>query len=66
MGVGWRFQKKGLRRPKKSGGNKRRREKLHRKRLVALGVPEEKVNKMGPVNVRKLLRKPKKLLKKKA
>jgi hypothetical protein len=65
MGTGWRFQTKGVRRPKKNACDKRRREKVHRKRLVALGLPERKVKKMGPVEMRELLREPKKLLKKK-
>ena len=54
-----------LMRPVKKMSDKRRRQKVQRRRLVALGVPEEKVKKMDPVVVRTLLKRPAKLLKKK-
>lgn len=48
-------------RPKKSEADKRARQKVHRKRLVALGVPEEKVVKLNAQEMRTLLRRPKKI-----
>lgn len=54
-------RKKPMRRPRKSEALKRRRAKLHRKRLVALGLPEEKVAKLNSKEMRSLLLRPKKL-----
>jgi hypothetical protein len=48
-------------RPKKSEADKRARQKVHRRRLVALGLPEAKVNKMTPQEMRTLLRFPAKI-----
>jgi hypothetical protein len=48
-------------RPKKSEAGKRSRQKVHRKRLVAAGLPEAKVEKMTPQKMRSLLRHPKKI-----
>jgi len=48
-------------RPKKSESEKRKRQNLHRKRLVALGLKEEAVKKMSAQEMRTLLRKPKKI-----
>ena len=48
-------------RPKKSETDKRARQKVHRKRLVTLGLAEEKVNKMTAQEMRALLRHPKKI-----
>jgi hypothetical protein len=48
-------------RPKKSEADKRQRQKVHRKRLVGLGLAEDKVNKMTAQEMRKLLRHPKKI-----
>ena len=48
-------------RPKKSEADKRARQKVHRKRLVAAGLPEDKVNKMTAQEMRTLLRHPKKI-----
>jgi len=42
-------------RPKKNARARRRREKLHKKRLVATGVPEAVVRKMTSQAVRKRL-----------
>ena len=36
----------------------KRREKIHRKRLIALGVPEATVNKMNSKAVREMLKRP--------
>ncbi len=49
---------KHLNRPRKSEAARRRRNKLHRKRLVALGVPEDKVAKLNTQEMRTLLRRP--------
>ena len=46
---------------KKNAGDKRRRVKVQRRRLTALGVPEEKVAKMNPKEVHTLLQRPKKI-----
>lgn len=46
MGVGRKFAKKPVTRPRKSGTERKRRDALHVKRLVALGVDEKKVKRM--------------------
>lgn len=46
-------------RPKKSGTAKNRRLLEHRRRLVALGVTEEKVLQLDHPTIRKLISKPK-------
>jgi len=51
---------KPLNRPKKSLSEKRRRRKAHEKRLVALGVPAEKIRHLDTKKIRTLLRRPKK------
>lgn len=48
-------------RPKKSESAKRARQNVHRRRLVAAGLPEEKVKKMTAQEMRALLRHPKKI-----
>lgn len=45
-------------RPIKKAGDRRRREKLQKKRLAGLGVAEEKLRTMDARKVRTLLRKP--------
>lgn len=45
-------------RPRKSGAAKNRRLLEHRRRLVALGVPQEKVIQMDHARIRLLLAKP--------
>lgn len=50
-------------RPKKNTGDRKRREGVHRKRLMALGVAEEIVKKMNPKQVRDLLKRPAKVRK---
>lgn len=45
-------------RPRKSGAAKSRRLLEHRRRLVALGVPAEKVEHMDHARIRLLLAKP--------
>ncbi len=46
-------------RPRKSGAAKNRRQLEHRRRLVALGVPEAKVRQLDHARVRTLIAKPK-------
>lgn len=52
-----------LNRPVKRPGEKRRREKVQRKRLIALGVSEQKVKDMNAKQVRLMLKEPKKIKK---
>ena len=47
---------KNLRRPRKSGTERRRREQTHRRRLVALGVPAEQLRTLDAVQLRTLLK----------
>ena len=47
-------------RPKKRGAAKRRRVLEHKRRLAALGVPEEKINRLTPKEMHELLKRPKK------
>lgn len=58
MGTGWKYYKKGRARPKKATTDKKRRERVHRKRLIGLGVAAEKVGKMNPKQVRTMLKRP--------
>ena len=51
---------KHLNRPRKNDAARRRRTKVHQKRLVALGLPVEQVSKLDTKVMRTLLRKPKK------
>lgn len=48
-------------RPKKSSADKKARQKVHRRRLMALGLSEEKINKLNAAEMRALLRRPKKI-----
>lgn len=63
MGTKRYLKVKSTKRPKKTGSARRRREKVHRKRLTALGVPEQKVRSMNPKAVREMLKRPAKLKK---
>ena len=54
---------KPLNRPKKSETARARRLKIHRKRLVALGLPADKVARLDSQQMRTLLRRPKKTAK---
>ena len=49
---------KHLCRPRKSDASHRRRTKIWRRRLIALGMKEEAVNKLTPLQVRTLLKRP--------
>ncbi len=50
-------------RPVKGESDKKRREKVQRKRLVGLGVAEDKVKKLNSSEVRQMLKAPVKLKK---
>jgi hypothetical protein len=53
-----------MKRPVKKASDKRRREKVQRKRLIGLGVEAAKVKSLDPSEVRQMLKEPKKLKKK--
>ena len=55
MGTGRVWRKKPLRRLKKSGTDRRRRQRVHRERLIALGAEPEAVKAMNPKVVRTVL-----------
>ena len=61
--MGMRAVTKPVRRPKKTGKALRRRQKVQRNRLIALGVPEEKVLKLNSFQLRAMLKYPAKLRK---
>jgi hypothetical protein len=61
MGTGRTYNKAPVTRPKKSGLERRRRDKAQAKRLMALGVPEERIRKMDTRQIRQMLRHPKKV-----
>ena len=61
MGSGRKYNKTPRTRPKKNTSDKRRREKVQRARLVALGMGEEAVDKLNPKEVRTLLKRPAKV-----
>jgi hypothetical protein len=55
MGTGRIWRKKPLRRPKKTGTDRRRRQRMHRERLVELGADPKAVSAMNPKRVRAAL-----------
>lgn len=57
------YQKTHLTRPRKGGAAKRRRQSDQKKRLVTLGVNEEKARKMNPREVLTMLKRPLKIAK---
>jgi len=60
MGTGRTFNKTSMTRPKKSVAERKRRVKVQRSRLVALGMDEEAVKRLDNKQLRELLRSPKK------
>jgi hypothetical protein len=50
-------------RPVKGASDRKRRQKVQRNRLIKLGVTEDKVKKMNPLEVREMLKKPAKIKK---
>ena len=61
MRVKRKYMKTHLTRPRKGGAAKRRRQNDQKKRLIALGVSEEKVIKMSPREVLTMLTYPAKI-----
>lgn len=55
------YRNKNKRRPKKSETDKRRRLKVHKRRLIELGMKEDAVEKLGIKEARDLLRRPAKV-----
>jgi hypothetical protein len=51
------------RRPKKGNSDRQRRQNEHRKRLIALGVPEQELVRMTAKDMRLLIRNPEKVKK---
>ena len=49
---------KHVRRPKKSTAERARRQKVQKKRLVALGISQETADKLQPIEIRNLLKRP--------
>ncbi len=66
MGTEWKYNRKHLRRLKKSPGERRQREDTQRRRLVDLGVDPAKAKRMNGPEIRTLLRRPARLTKKTA
>ena len=64
MGEGRKFERKTRTRPTKALRERARRVKIHKKRLVALGLPEDKVAKMDAKKIRALIRHPARVAKK--
>ncbi len=58
MGKGRTMNKAPITRPKKGASERTRRVNTQKKRLVALGVDEQKVAKLNTKEIRDLLRKP--------
>jgi hypothetical protein len=59
----WRERCKNYQRPRKKDSEKRRREQIHRRRLIALGMPADQVARLDPSKVRALLKRPLKIKK---
>ena len=49
---------KHVRRPKKSTAERARRQKAQKKRLVALGISQDTADKLQPLEIRTLLKRP--------
>ena len=62
MGTGRTLNKKPITRPKKSEGERRRRQKTQKARLIKLGMSAAVVAKLQPLEVRKLLMRPAKVV----
>lgn len=63
MGIGRKFSKTVITRPRKGGAAKRQRQNNQKKRLVELGMDEAEVAKLNPRQVRELLNHPAKVAK---
>ena len=53
---------KHVRRPKKTPAERARRQKAQLRRLVALGVPQAEAERLQPIVVRTMLKRPKKVV----
>lgn len=53
---------KHVRRPKKTPAERARRQKVQKKRLIALGVPQEEADRLSPLEIRTKLLRPKKVV----
>jgi len=62
MGTGRTLNKKPITRPKKSEGDRRRRQKAQKARLAKLGMNAAVVAKMEPLVVRTMLQRPQKVI----
>jgi len=58
MGRDRKLDRKPVTRKKKNATDKRRRQRAHRTRLIALGMPADAVKAMNPKQVRTLLKRP--------
>ena len=61
MGSGRTYNKAPVTRPKKSGLERRRRNKVQARRLMALGMTEDQVRKLNAKQIRQMLARPKKV-----
>ncbi len=61
MGTGRKFSKKPVTRPKKSPCERARRFRVHKARLIGLGMSEELVGTLQDFEARKLLKRPAKV-----
>ncbi len=66
MGTGRTYKRKPLTRPRKTGYELRRKQNVHKKRLIALGVSEEAIRTMTQKDIRELLKRPGKITASKA
>ena len=58
MGTGRKYNKKPHTRPRKSGGLRKRRDELHKKRLMELGMSEDKIKHLTSKAIKTLLKTP--------
>lgn|GEM_PF-2131371 len=56
MGTDWILRRKPLRRPKKTPGERRQRERVQRKRLVAMGMDQAALKSVSGCKLRALLK----------
>lgn len=64
MGVDRKFNPKTRTRPKKTPGERRQRERVQRRRLIALGMTPESVKNLDGVHIRALLKYPERIRRK--
>lgn len=61
MGSGRKFNKKPVSRPRKSMSEKAKRQRVQKARLIGLGVAPEVADKLQPLEIRTMLKRPKKV-----